>query len=397
MAGLSLFLVAVVATAAWLALRESTYVAPDRKPGVASADEGGGARALADLTRAVRRGSPASASALGGDQHLLRGVVANARALHVEDFSLRYVDEAGAVDADGTWPAYVEAGWRFAGFDGRAVHLELRVTFTRSGQRVGIGAIGGGDRRSPLWLTGPLQVRRTPTTLVLVDGSAREADRYAALARTAVPQVQQVLPAWRGGLVLEVPGSAAGLRRELAADPDTYSDIAAVTTTVDGSTSRTAPVHVFVNPEVAAGLRRTGAQVVVTHEATHVAVGAATSTMAPWLLEGFADYVALREVRLPLTTTAAHIIADVRHGGAPHHLPGTGAFGTSARHLEATYESAWLACRLLAQRGGADALVRAYRAVDAGAPLGPTLERDLGLSEPQLTRQWRTLLTRLAT
>ena len=37
----------------------------------------------------------------------------------------------------------------------------------------------------------------------------------------------------------------------------------------------------------------------MSHEAVHVATEAARSTMPLWLLEGFADYVALRDVDLP--------------------------------------------------------------------------------------------------
>jgi hypothetical protein len=45
-------------------------------------------------------------------------------------------------------------------------------------------------------------------------------------------------------------------------------------------------VHVFVNPEVFDRLQPTGAQVVLSHEAVHVATDAARSDVAPWLLEG---------------------------------------------------------------------------------------------------------------
>src|SRR3546814_6597486 len=80
--------------------------------------------------------------------------------------------------------------------------------------------------------------------------------------------------------------------------PGDYANIAAVTTTVDGSLSPSAPVHVFVNPQMWAGLKPQGAQVVMSHEAVHVVTGAAITSGVPlWLLEGFADYVALRDVR----------------------------------------------------------------------------------------------------
>jgi hypothetical protein len=231
--------------------------------------------------------------------------------------------------------------------------------------------------------------------MVLVAGSPSRADRFAARARRAVPQVRRVLPGWTGGLVVEVPASEAALAATLGADPGSYRGIAAVTTSADGSRSRRAPSHVFVNPAAFDPLRSRGAQVVLTHEATHVATNAATSPAPIWLVEGFADYVALSSQRLPLGTTASRISALVRHHGVPRALPSETQFAAGAPHLEARYESAWLACRLLAQDAGQPALVGFYHAMDAGGSLGPELRRYAGLGPAAFTRQWRGVLSHL--
>jgi hypothetical protein len=150
-----------------------------------------------------------------------------------------------------------------------------------------------------------------------------------------------------------------------------------------------------VNPDVFDPLGAHGAQVVITHETAHVATDAATSTAPTWLVEGFADYVALRAQDLPLTTTAARISALVRRAGPPAHLPGQEEFRAGAPSLEARYESAWLACRLLADDGGAGALVGFYRDVDGGEQVGTALRHHFGLTLAGLTRQWLTLLSHL--
>ena len=327
---------------------------------------------------------------------LLGALVSNARALHVRDFTLRYVDELGALSEDGSWDAAVDATWGFAGFDPRPAHAEVLVRFVAEDGGVALEAVGGGDRRSPVWLSGAVQVRRTPTTLVLVAGPPAEADGLARRAERAVPVVRRVLRGWRPHLVVEVPSSAAGLDQALDATPGEYAGIAAVTTTVDGSVTPDAPVHVFVNPDVFSRLRPRGAQVVMSHEATHVATDAAESTMPLWLLEGFADYVALRDVELPLSTTAGQVIKQVRQHGPPDALPGQAEFDTSTSHLGAAYEAAWLACRLLAEAGGERALVRLYDDVDAGRPLGEALRSRFGLGERELTRRWQRRLSDLA-
>ncbi len=231
---------------------------------------------------------------------------------------------------------------------------------------------------------------------MLVDGSPQEGREYARRAAAAVPVVRRVLPDWHQGLVVEVPRSVDALDRVLDADPGTYDQIAAVTTSADGQLTPQAPVHVFVNPDVYESLEPTGAQVVLSHEATHVATGAFRSTMPLWILEGFADYVALRDVPLPVRRSAAQIIAEVRQDGPPSALPSDEEFGTRTPDLGATYESAWLATRLLAEDAGQEGLVRFYRDVDGGRPVGPALQADAGVTLAAFTQQWRDLLQDLA-
>jgi hypothetical protein len=231
--------------------------------------------------------------------------------------------------------------------------------------------------------------------MVLVAGTPARADEFAALARRAVPQVRRVLPGWRGGLVVEVPASQDALDAALGAARGAYAGIAAVTTTVDGSRSRRSPSHVFVNPQVFGPLRARGAQVVITHEATHIATDAANSTAPTWLVEGFADYVALRSQPLPLATTAATISSFVRRHGVPRTLPSDTDFAAGSPHLEARYESAWLACRMLADDAGTPALVGLYRAVDEGASVATALRRYVGLTPAAFVRQWRGVLSHL--
>jgi len=136
---------------------------------------------------------------------------------------------------------------------------------------------------------------------------------------------------------------------------------------------------------------------VMSHEATHVATGAPLSSGVPlWLLEGFADYVALRDVDLPVSTTAGQAIQQVRREGPPDHLPGEVEFDETSSHLGAAYESAWLACTLLADVGGEDALVGLYEQVSGGEELAGPLEELFGLTEDELTAQWRQRLLDLA-
>ncbi|GAB3266045.1 hypothetical protein [Nocardioides dilutus] len=397
----SALLLVVVATATFLVTRGDDYLASPDGLVRPEAEPAEAARTLGALQDAVTARDADSAAALAGDSSagadLLRAVVANAESLDVADFTVRYVDETSSTSADGAWTAAVDMTWRFAGFDRKPAHAEVLVRFDATGPGATVTGIGGGDRRTPLWMTAPLEVRRDDQSLVLVAGSAADADRYAGQVAAAVPAVRAVLPSWPGGLVVEVPDSAAALDAMLAADPGTYAGIAAVSATVDGTLTPASPTHVFVNPDLYGDLGPVGEQVVMTHEATHIATEAPiTSGMPLWLLEGFADYVALRDTDLPMSKAAGQIIAQVGQEGVPEALPGPAEFDATATHLGAAYEAAWLACLVVVDLAGEEALVRVYDDVRSGMGIGSALRSSVGIDEAELTEQWQARLETLA-
>ena len=417
MAGLFVFLAVLVA--GYLLLRgPETAVIPSPQPSGGSAtgpgDEGADSRAdhagrlLDRLVSALRDGSRADLLALAapGDEAAaseLSDLQHNVRAIGVTDLSMRYVDEDDGrltVDqqrrfGDRAWVADVQLTWRVDGFDIHDSRLEVPVTLleTRRGAAfLSTRADVGGA--TPLWMLQRVDVRRTGRALVALAGNG-SAQRFSGLADQAVVDVRKVLPGWRGRLVVEVPGDEQQLGRVLGSQAGSYGGIAAVTTTVDGSVSPEAPVHIFVNPRVFDPLGARGSQIVMSHEATHVATGAAVSSMPTWLLEGFADFVALDHVDLPVSVTASQILARVRKTGAPTHLPGKTEFDPQNQALGASYESAWLACRLLGERYGESRLISFYRAADRDGSTSAAF-RDLGTTEPAFTRAWQGYLRRLA-
>ena len=124
----------------------------------------------------------------------------------------------------------------------------------------------------------------------------------------------------------------------------------------------------------------------MSHEATHVATDAALSTMPLWLLEGFADYVALRDVDLPIVhdgradhppgpaqrpAGGASGLRRVRHR---HDAPGRGLRGRLAG-LPAAGQDRW--------RGGAGPALRLGQRRTAGR-IGAAGDR-FGLGERALT------------
>lgn len=239
--------------------------------------------------------------------------------------------------------------------------------------------------------------------------SRPQARGLLAQADQAVRTVRQVLPRWRGELVIRLPDSQRSLEQELAVPAGTYDGIAAVTAA--GSDG----LVVHLNPAVYDELAPIGRRVVLAHEAAHVAAGIDSApddestgettadettgdeTMPAWLREGFADYVALRDVQVPVPESARHQLARVRDSGAPAALPGQARFESSGDELAAAYEGSWLACRLVAGTDGERALVALYRAVAGGQPLEVALGRHTSYDLARLTTTWQAELRALAT
>lgn len=404
-AGLSLFL-ALVVLVAWLLLRPDEQRADLSDPAGHAPRPAQAAQALQDLARAWSSGDEEAARDLAAadDAEAAAGLAAVARTVReagITRLSLRYVDGAATTAPDGTWPATADLTWQVRGVDSAPARADVQVRLRVDGDRVAIAGLGGGEHRSPVWLTGPAEVDRTGGRVVVVASSLgdRTARRYRSLVAAAVPRVRDVLPHWPARLVVEVPGSADGVDRALGAEPGTYARVAAVTASADGTTAPGAAVRVVVNPDEMARLGPTGAGVVMTHELAHVALGAATSTgsVPLWLVEGTADVVALDDVRLPITQTAGQVIAQVRREGVPGRLPGPDEFDTErSGHLGAAYEASWLACEEVVDRAGHDGLLAAYRAVERGVPLDRALRRHAGLGERDLLRAWQQRLRDLA-
>lgn len=408
MVGPSLLVLVVVLVVTWALTSPGTdgedddpYVAPLAPNGAASADATGAAQTLQDLVRALRERDREAATALAAPDdpeaaELLGALVDTAAAADVTDIALRYIDEDGGVAADGSWSATVDVTWAYAGFDRRPSHTETSLRFRPTGAgEVDVAGLGDGPGRVPVWMSGPTRVSRTDDLLV-VAAVGTDLDAYVRLAEQAVPTVTSVVTTWRPRLVVEVPADGAALEKALGTEPGYYAQIAAVTGS-GGEIEPGGPIHVFVNPDVFSGLGRAGREVVLAHEATHVATDAPSSLGPTWLTEGFADYVALRETTLPLTRTAGQAAQQVLTDGLPDALPDADEFDTRDSHLGAVYEESWLICVTLGERGGPQALEGFYTSVSEGTPLAEALRRDYDWSEDDLLQAWQDRLAALPT
>lgn len=365
--------------------------APDRRLRRAAA----AGDALDALERAVAAGDRAAFTDVYGGSRAGR-LYDTLTALPLSGWDLQLV--ATESRRESTWVGDVEARWSLAGFDERQVDVEVDVTFeqVRHGAATIITSIAPEESaRTPEWLLGDTTVRQVRDALVI---STRPAltDHVLAQTRRAIRDVRQVLPDFSDSVVVVVPEDAAQLEQVLGGRRKSYAEIAAVTTTIDGTIDDSAPVRVALNPAVYRDLEPLGGQVVLSHEITHAVTDAAISHAPLWLVEGFADYVALLGKPVPVDVAAAQILQQVRRSGPPTALPSSADFYSSAGGLGASYQAAWLACRLIASRYGEDSLIELYQRALEDDDIDAVMSDTLGTDVERFTRQWQTYLDQLA-
>lgn len=317
----------------------------------------------------------------------------NLRLLKVRDLKFRYVSGGQApIDSADTREARVHITWTpgsgtgFAsGTSSATVGLRVRPL---SADTVAIAGATGDDGRLPLWLAGNLRRQRSDDVIVYQVGRDDAEFDAARLARRAVTRVRRVLTARDlEPLVVIVPDGAATMAQLL--DQADATELAAVTAHVNGEDG---PVSVFCNPDVFDSMDERAAQVVMTHEATHALTAAIGESGPPWVLEGFADWVALHDDRAGLAVSAGQILRRVARDGAPSQLPDRDEFAASRDDLGTVYEGAWMVFRMLSERYSDAEIIAFYRAVLQGTDVDAAARDHFGLGVPKITEQWRRYL-----
>lgn len=317
--------------------------------------------------------------------------------------SLRYISGGDVADrTDGSATAVVEAQWQPAagsGLDPAATHrstVKLRVVPAQDGTF----SIAGASRLSgavPLWLVGDVSVDADAGDdrfVVRVDGGDETLaiDEMTSTARTVV---ERSLPQGSGGLTVISPRTQAQMAAIVGQETETVAQIAAVTTSLDAD-STADDVVVVLNPTVFATMDPRAAQIVLTHEATHALTGAVGTPAENWIVEGFADWVALRSDTAPLSLSAGQILAEVTAGRTPERLPTDADFGSTQHGLGALYESSWMIFRLLGERYGDAAVVSFYESALRGTTTTAALQSAFGIDQDELTAMWRSYLMKSA-
>ncbi|MBG7703224.1 hypothetical protein HCJ76_35480 [Streptomyces sp. MC1] len=369
---------------------------------------GCGAHTVTDSARAeVQRVLDRRAAALLGHDETAYGATGTRteytrlRALPLASWSYRVTAlrrTASGATAD------AELRYRVAGYDNAPVDARRTLTLGRAADGHWYVTADEPARKAgqQLWDQGTVTAVQGAHSLVLgAGGSAAGLRPYARLADRAVPAVSGAWGRnWSRRIVVLVPPSLEGMAALLGSPAADYRGIAAVTTGETGGSGRSPADRVLVNPEAYAVLGDAGKQVVLTHETTHVATRTDTTAATPlWLSEGYADWIGYLGTGRTPAEIAPELARAVREGEAPDALPGDEdfAFTREPTRLARAYEGGWLACRMIAERWGADRLSAFYRAVGAhgkrAGAVEEALRKVLGTTPEEFTARWRDYVT----
>ncbi|MFI0368085.1 hypothetical protein ACH35V_09400 [Actinomadura sp. 1N219] len=365
-------------------------------------DAGDAETVLGNRARAVRSGDRTAFLATVGSapaafQDAQSRLYANLRRLPLAGWREQVVTTQAVDGEDGVTVVRVKVRYKLRGFDrGDVVRTQYLALAQRSGAWtiVGDGSSHGFHDDAEIWDGGPLSVVKGHASLVI--GDAPGLGEIARRLDEAVPVVSDVVGAgWARRAVALVPADA-GLASTLAGSGTGpgLGEIAAVATAVPSAGPARGADRVVISPGTFGRLNEIGRDVVLAHELTHVATGAAHDRTTPeWLIEGFADYVGYRGSAIGVRAAAGELRREVAAGRVPSALPAASAFAGGSPRLSQSYQEAWLACRMIADRYGEATLVRLYRTAGR-VPEAAALRDVLRLTRDGFTAQWRDYVKR---
>ena len=322
----------------------------------------------------------------------------NLELLGATDLSLRFVSGGDpGVHSGGAVEAETEVSWRPGAGSGLAATQTEGATVTLIFDKVGDKAYAVREAKQsrgplPVWLVGALAIDEVDGAQVIAIDGGNDSATLATYAARAYKDVNTVVPGANSTLVIIAPKNERQAAALLGEPVDTITQLAAVTTTVDGSSEPKAATAIVLNPAVFSTMDARAAQVVVTHEATHQMTGATAQGLENWVAEGFADFVALKDDSAPLSVSAGQILAQVKKSGAPKALPTRDDFDSAEHGLGATYEAAWMVFRMLGERFDDATIVDFYRETLDGAPVAESVQKFFGLTLDKLAADWRDYL-----
>jgi hypothetical protein len=291
------------------------------------------------------------------------------------------------------YQAQVETRYRFEGQDDSPVLARDSFTFvkTRAGWRIAGPGDAGMRRRDDveIWHGGPVKTVRSPRTLIVYHEGQRDlAGRLLQVADRAYAQVGVAWTGrWERKAVILVPRNQAEAEKLVGARDLSRVAAVASSSVESGDVERVLGNRIVVNSTNVARYDLLNLQVLITHEMTHVATRTLGDGVPLLLVEGFADYAALKPVRLTFEETHRALARRSFDG----RLPGNEDF--RSRNAPVAYDEGSSFCQWVALTYGSRKLQTLYREFRGSDPpsraeLDSGFRQVLRISRATAERRW---------
>jgi hypothetical protein len=282
--------------------------------------------------------------------------------------------------------APVQVRYKFRGQDASPVLARESFTFVLTGSGWRIAGPGDSSMRRrddvEIWSGGQVRTARSARTLIVHHpGHEDLARRLLQVADRAYGQIGAAWTGrWERKAVILVPRDQNEAERLVGARD--LSRVAAVaSSSVESGSTEAEKVlgnRIVVNTTNVAGYNDLNLQILLTHEMTHVATRTLGDSVPLLLVEGFADWAALKPVGLPLAATRPALYQAVNSGRFDEELPEDREFrGPDAA---VAYDEGSAFCLWVANTFGAGKLQALYRKF-RGSDRTTSLELDRGFRD----------------
>jgi hypothetical protein len=292
--------------------------------------------------------------------------------------------------------ARVQARYRFRGQDASPVLARYSYTFalTRSGWRIA----GDGDDQFrgrddvEIWDGGPVRTVRSARTLIVHHPGQEALARR--LLRVADQAYAQVGAAWTGRwerkAVILVPRDEREAERLVGARDLARVAAVASSSVESGAAERVLGNRIVVNTDNVGRYNDLNLQILITHEMTHVATRTLGDGVPLLLVEGFADWAALKPLGYPFRVTRP-ALARLGRAGFDGDLPSDREF--RGPQAAVAYDEGSAFCLWVAETAGPAKLRALYRQFAGSDPptsaqLDRGFRRVLGISRRTAEGRW---------
>jgi hypothetical protein len=227
--------------------------------------------------------------------------------------------------ADQVVQVQVQTRYKFMGQDASPVLARHSYTFvlTRSVWRVADDRNRRGRDDVEIWDGGPVRTVRSARTLVVHHpGQEVLAGRLLRVADRAYAQVGAAWTGhWERKAVILVPKDEREAERLVGARDLARVAAVASSSVESGASERVLGNRIVVNTGNVVRYNDLNLQVLITHEMTHVATRTLGDGVPLLLVEGFADWAALKPLGYPFAVTRPNLARRVREGRFDGTLP----------------------------------------------------------------------------